>query len=130
MPPRHDVQAAPYFGARVLACVLATAAFVGIAIWAQPTGSSAHQGAPPARPMPPIRGPAYLGQLEGRDHIVKVYSTADGPRYTVCDHAGRVLARGLAADGVYRDFPGLDIGSLHAGPGGALMLAEPRDHDH
>lgn len=84
------------------------------------------RGAPPAdqRTPPPRaetkRGPVSLGTLQGRALSVRIAATADGPRYTVIDSAGAVLATDLAAEDVYRDFPDLSVDTMLCSP---LMMA-------
>jgi len=75
-----------------------------------------------------------LGEIVGRNHIVRVHATQDGPRYTVCDPEGLVLEADLMAEEVYHFFPELDIKSLHFGHPEEtdsepipLMLADPND---
>lgn len=91
-------------------------------------------GAPAALPAgaavnPPATdkfGRKLLGSLVGSTWNVWIYSDASGPLYTVADSAGRVLAEGLAADDVYRQFPDLPVDRMRLAPAdGALMLAEP-----
>lgn len=60
--------------------------------------------------------PALLGQMEGRNYIVRVYSGEDEPRYTVCTLSGEPIIEDLYADEVYTYFPNLDIESMQFGP--------------
>lgn len=76
-----------------------------------------------------------MGELIGRDYLVRIIATDDGPRYTVCTLQGDVLETDLAAADVYRLFPGLDLESLqfgsngptdgHEALSGPLMLVDP-----
>jgi len=73
-------------------------------------------------------GRILLGRTLGRSHQLVIYSTADGARYTVTDTNGRILAEDLQEDDLYRAFPDLDPGSLHADTperGQRLMLVDP-----
>ncbi|MCC6322788.1 MAG: hypothetical protein IT438_15295 [Phycisphaerales bacterium] len=71
-----------------------------------------------------------LGMLEGAEYLVIVHASPSGPRYTVCNTIGEVLATDLAADDVYRSFPELDIPGMLLDPEAndgspPMMLADP-----
>lgn len=76
-------------------------------------------------------GDPLVGELVSRDVIVRIYSTGEGLRYTVCRPDGAVLADGLTSSEVGDQFPDLDLDRLFFEPGsgierpGALMSAEP-----
>lgn len=57
-----------------------------------------------------------LGTLEGRDYIINLVSTPDGPRYTVVDHFGSVLASGLTQQEVYDQFSGITLDRMISSP--------------
>jgi hypothetical protein len=57
-----------------------------------------------------------LGTLEGRDYIINLVSTPDGPRYTVVDHFGAVLATGLTQEQVYEEFSDLTLDRMLSSP--------------
>ncbi len=62
-------------------------------------------------------GPATtLGTLEGRDYIINLVSTPAGPRYTVIDHFGAVLATGLTQEQVYEEFSVLTLDRMLSSP--------------
>jgi len=70
--------------------------------------------------------PPSLGTFEGRDYVLRVSAGPDGPRYTVTDASGLVLADGLTQQQVYERFPELQLETMTAGP---LMLAPEARHD-
>ncbi len=85
----------------------------------------------PAKPTPPITdsaGHPLLGSLVGGPYGVWIYSSPDGPLYTVVSQSGKVLREGMNVDEVYRAFPDLPIDRMRlmpAGDGTKLMLADP-----
>lgn len=88
--------------------------------------ASDRQAAPSAR-----SGPVEIGELVGREFTLRVFSTPEGPRYTVIDRDGHALAQLLEADEIYRRFPDLNVRSLQLRGddasdliGGPLMLAD------
>jgi hypothetical protein len=103
--------------------------FAGAASVFGPFASRAGPGDGSAMPqMLGKDGRILIGRTLGREHRLTVYATRDGTLYTVTASDGRILARDLAADDVYRMFPDLDPGSLHASPGevsGRLMMVDP-----
>src|SRR5262249_38131926 len=78
------------------------------------------------RPHP--KGWRVLGSLESTEHIVLVYASPDGPRYSVFTLQGRLISADLAAEDVYREVPDLDLSTLRDLPesdGKALMMVTP-----
>jgi len=63
-----------------------------------------------------------IGSLEGRDHTIHIHATPDGPRFTITDQAGGVLASRLTAEQVYRRFPEYAGEHTIAGP---MMMVDP-----
>lgn len=63
---------------------------------------------------------ASMGVLEGRELLVNIVATPDGPRYTVLDRTGAILAERLSQEELYQSFPDLRMDTVVAGP---LMLA-------
>ncbi|MEQ9095478.1 MAG: hypothetical protein RIE32_04380 [Phycisphaerales bacterium] len=53
----------------------------------------------------PHRPAIDLGTLEGRDYGVRIEVTEDGPRYTVVDHQGVVVAERLPLETLAERFP-------------------------
>jgi hypothetical protein len=54
-----------------------------------------------------------VGELVGRDYIIRIRAGEDGPLFTVCDPDGRILESDLRADEVNQHFPDLDMERLH-----------------
>lgn len=101
---------------RAASLALLVALVVVIPLQFGPRGTSASQ------PGAGARG-AYLGELIGVRHVIRVHASSQGPLYTVLDATTRrVLAEDLPADEVYRQFPDLNARTLRTGPD-----AEPRD---
>lgn len=76
---------------------------------------------PPALDSAPAATPAAsMGVLEGRQLLVNLVATPQGPRYTVLDRTGAVLAERLTREELYQSFPDLRMDTIIAGP---LMLA-------
>ena len=76
------------------------------------------------------QGWRLIGSLEGTEHLVLVYSSPNGPRYSVFTLQGRLVAGGLEAGEVYRVVPELDMTTLRDLPesdGKPLMLVTPQD---
>jgi hypothetical protein len=48
---------------------------------------------------------APIGSFRGRDHTVIIYSTSDGPRFTVTTAGGEVLAERLSGDEIEAELP-------------------------
>jgi len=113
----------------ILALALA-AIFVLIARQIEPAGSLAGEagdlGDPAPQPAPAQK--AYgskrpsLGVLTGRDYRIEVTDSPEGPRYSVFDEFGELLADELLADDVYRAVPNLDLTTLFAD--GSLMMVD------
>jgi hypothetical protein len=73
-------------------------------------------------------GRVSVGRAIGRDYRLLAEVVDGQVRYTVTSAEGRVLARDMTAEDVYRMFPDLAPGGLHAGPDaveGPLMMVEP-----
>ena len=88
----------------------------------QPQSVDAHEGLP------------SLGSIETNSHIVQIYSTDAGPRYSVYDRiTRRELGTLLTPEQVSQSFPELRLldsdffapGDDADGMGGPLMLADP-----
>ncbi|MCI0364816.1 MAG: hypothetical protein L0Y44_16065 [Phycisphaerales bacterium] len=84
----------------------------------------------------PHEGLPSLGSLESHGYIIRMYSTKDGPRYSIYDQAtGEELAVLMTLEVAHKNFPeiGLPSMSFTASPDGSksnsstLMLAEPDD---
>lgn len=77
------------------------------------------------------RSEALIGTLIGANYIVSIYSTADGPRYSVASTSGVLLAELLSPTQVLAQFPDLPIEDLRLLPSvdrpGPIMIAEPDD---
>jgi len=80
-------------------------------------------------PVPAVTGArttsapgASMGTLVGRNVTINIIATPDGPRYTVLDPTGGVLAERLTEEELYDLYPELRMDTITAGP---LMLAEP-----
>ncbi|MFM9994167.1 MAG: hypothetical protein ACKVU4_00030 [Phycisphaerales bacterium] len=101
---------------RAASLALLLTLLVVIPIQFGPRGTSASQA------TGPVRG-AYLGELVGARHVVRVHASSHGPLYSVLDAATRrVLAEDMLAGEVYRQFPDLDVRTMRTGPD-----AEPPD---
>lgn len=108
-----------------------------IAAGFDPAGSRGSPSAPRpiAIPQPHLfdpHGRPLLGELIGRDAIVRIYDSPDGPRYTICDLSGDVMAEGLTPSEVAERFPQIDLHRLILEPApemhGPIMSAEPHAH--
>ncbi|MEM7228311.1 MAG: hypothetical protein AAF432_05775 [Planctomycetota bacterium] len=67
-----------------------------------------------------------LGSIEGRDHIARILSTDDGPRYTIIDaHSHEILAELITAEEVSTLFPEIPLDVTFEPGTETLMLAEP-----
>lgn len=66
-----------------------------------------------------------LGALVGKNEMVLVHASPQGPRYSVFTHQGQLLEPDLSADDVYRSFPSLDIKSLRLDPASTDRGTEP-----
>lgn len=81
---------------------------------------------------PHPKGWKLLGLLQDQRYHVLVYTSPDGPRYSVFALTGALLEADLPADQIYRVFPDLDVTKLRADPPngvtptGPLMLADPK----
>lgn len=77
----------------------------------------------------PHEGLQSLGSIESRQHIVQMYSTPDGARYSIYDRAtGRELGVLMTPQRLHEWFPELQFPTMDfsATEGqGPLMLAEP-----
>lgn len=75
------------------------------------------------------------GALVGRQEMVLMHASPDGPRYSVFNHQGELMQADMGADEVYQSFPNLDINSLRLEPAKTdrgstpIMLVVP-DQDH
>ncbi len=116
--------------ARATLLLVVMCALAALSMWMPPSGSVA---APRDHRRP---GPA-LGELIGRNHVILIHASPDGPLYTVCRPDGATLRRHLFADEVRSAFPDIDLSKLRldAPPPlapdllrGALMLVDqPND---
>lgn len=127
--PRHPAppNLKPRFG-RFGALILLTVIFTIAAGVFGPFMSSARTSPDTRAPgLTGSDGRVLIGRTLGRSHRLVIYMTTDGARYTITDNSGRILAEDLPEDDVYRAFPDLDPGSLHAGTSGdhRLMLVDP-----
>lgn len=113
----------------VLALGLA-AVFVLIARQIEPAGSLAGEAGSLGDPAP-ASAPAQraygskrpsLGSLSGGDYRIEMFDSAEGPRYSVFDEHGDLLADRLLAEDVYRAVPDLDLTTLFAD--GPLMMVD------
>lgn len=89
-----------------------------------PAPPAAKPAAPPSRDG---RGRPFVGELITATHSILIYADDAGPRYTIRTLTGEVLARDLAPDEVYREFPGLDLQDLHFSPDGPGRLIGEAD---
>ena len=113
----------------VLALGLA-AVFVLIARQIEPAGSLAGESGSLGDPVPETAPSqkAYgskrpsLGVLTGRDYRIEITDSAEGPRYSVFDEFGELLADELLAEDVYRAVPDLELSTLYAD--GPLMMVD------
>lgn len=84
------------------------------------------QGRATIEPNPPEPA-ALLGTLEGRDYGLRIEMTADGPRYTVVDRRGVVVAERMSRQALAERFPDLSPIGLYADDlepiHGPLMMA-------
>lgn len=62
-----------------------------------------------------------LGTLEGRDYGVRIEVTQDGPRYTVVDAQGVVVAERLPLETLAQQYPLLTPADLWANESGVPM---------
>lgn len=127
--------------ARGLAVVVALVVYLTVASVVKPGRSSAEPGVQritPSKSLPQLRdgkdadqwvrsivpaapernahGWRLLGQMVGGERLVWIYSSPDGPRYTICTKTGEILREDLEADDVYRVFPDLDISGMRLEP--------------
>jgi hypothetical protein len=73
-------------------------------------------------------GLVQLGSVEDRAHLIRIYQTDLGPRYSIYERdTMRELGTLLSLDQSERFFPDLPLRRLLADDGSALMLAAPRD---
>jgi len=102
---------------------LALALAVGF-LWAasriDPGQSSAVTTLAPTDGVHPEPARRSIGALEGFDHTLVVVATPEGPRYTIYDAAGAVIAQRVTREELSSLRPDLNLDSLIAGP---LMLA-------
>lgn len=95
------------------------AVFLGAAVWIRPLYSAAQSRSGTKaveRVESRVSSPLLLGEMVGRNYVVRVYSGEDEPRYTVCTLGGESIIKNLYADEVYTYFPNLDIESMQFGP--------------
>ncbi len=116
-----------------------------VAVHLKPAGSQADQLGPAVlNPVPGDRllnrydqiateaAPDHdlIGQLVGREYLVKIHAGTEGARYSVCTLYGETIAARLKADEVYQRFPELDIEAMRLDPadeqlGQQLMMVDP-----
>lgn len=65
---------------------------------------------------------APIGTLKGREYAITIYSTTDGPRFTIAGADGRVLGEKLSADEIRAQHPTIyeTYKSTFAGTGGSF----------
>ncbi|MCC6909632.1 MAG: hypothetical protein IT430_16970 [Phycisphaerales bacterium] len=88
---------------RLLAIFGLSLAFVAMASILSPRTSSAGSAG-----VSSPEGPAVLGRLIGREHEIVVSAGDAGPRYSVYDANGMLLAERLTIEQLGRQFDGLD----------------------
>ena len=81
----------------------------------------------------PQREPTLsMGTLEGREFTVRIEATETGPRYSVIDSSGTLIAERLDADMLRERYPLLAPGAFYANergkPLGPLMMVPDSDH--
>lgn len=119
--------------ARPLIAVALAAGFILVARQIEPSGSLAGEGASLSDPVPQALLPSTpqktfgsgrptLGTLTGGDYTIEISPGPDGPRYSVYDKDGTLLADQLPAEDLYRAVPDLDVTTMFSG--GPLMMAE------
>ncbi len=71
-------------------------------------------------------GKRTLGTLTGGGYTIEILPGPDGPRYTVRNEQGDIIADNATEDMLYRIAPDLDLSRWSAT--GPVMLVEPEDH--
>ena len=66
--------------------------------------------------------------VKGREHTITIYSSADGPRFTVATNDGKVLADRLNADGIRQQLPEIYKAYESSFAGGGSHLDASRNH--
>ena len=133
---------------RLLVLFVGASCFFTFATFNRPRTSSADtgrraaalpQGMTPGIPLAPVNGlpaapktdddgRALIGSLSGRGLHVWIYSSVDGPLYSVVNDKGDMLGHGLSTQEVYERFPDLNIHQLHfTGDPKQIMIVDPRD---
>ena len=109
----------PKAGTPWIVLVVVGAIFLGAAILIRPlyTAAQSRSGTKAVEGVESRdSSPLLLGEMVGRNYVVRVYSGEDEPRYTVCTLGGEPIIKNLYADEVYTYFPNLDIESMQFGP--------------
>lgn len=121
--PRPSLRDAKPVLLRVGTALAVAVGFLWVTSQVDPEPTTAGYERSPRTELSKSEIPASLGTFEGREHTLRAIATPDGPRYTVTDAGGVVLADGLTEQQVYERFPELKLETMTAGP---LMLA-PQD---
>jgi hypothetical protein len=79
-----------------------------------------------AAPEQNSRGWRLLGELVGAEHRVWLYSSPNGPRYTVCTGAGKILQENLEAEASTEIRASISPACGQPGGGGADGRRQPR----
>ncbi len=82
------------------------------------------------RPLVSDDGRSSLGELVGREHIVKIFSKDGEIVYDIHELNGSLLASDLTPREAYESFPDLELENLHFGPDEgptAVMMIETED---
>jgi len=106
--------------ARISVALALSLGFLWAASRIDPGQSSAVTIVAPRPVMTDEAGRVSMGVLQGRDITLHLIATPDGPRYTVLDATGAVIAERVTREELSSLRPDLNLDNLIAGP---LMLA-------
>jgi len=96
-----------------------------------PTASSSRRPAPVVESTDPHEGLQSLGSVESATHVVKIFATEGGPRYSIYTNDGVELGVLMSAEQVNRFFPDLQLPGTDfsvpttdelAGPGPLMIM--------
>ena len=91
------------------------------------------QAQPKHNPQPAEAPGVPMGRLEGRDYGLRIEATAEGPRYTVVDEQGVIIAERLSRQALAARFPALAPGEFYVNEEqpshGPLMLVPDNGRD-